>query len=66
MPSEARRRDRLIGLCALGLLLFDPPIAGLFAGSTILGWPLHILYLFLVWAGIIAGVAWIAEGERPP
>jgi hypothetical protein len=42
MLRRAARRDRLIGLFLLGLVLFNPPVLNLFRGS-IYGWPL--LYL---------------------
>jgi MFS family permease len=63
-PEEARRRDRLIGLFLAGAVLFDPPLLTLFSGATWHGWPLLYVYLFLVWAGLIAAVATIAERRR--
>ena len=62
MPDEIRRRDRLIGLFLLALLLLNPPLLLLFGrGGTLFGVPLLYLYLFVVWLAIIAAVAWIAE-----
>jgi hypothetical protein len=68
MPQEARRRDRLVGLFALGLVLFNPPALWLFAGRTLLGWPLLFVYLFCAWAALTAMVALTVErrGTRSP
>jgi hypothetical protein len=64
MPEEARRRDQLAGLFALGLILFNPPVLDLFSGGTIFGWPLLFVYLFGAWALIIGAVAVVAERRR--
>jgi hypothetical protein len=68
MPREARRRDRLVGLFALGLFLFNPPLLQLFAGATLVGWPLLFVYLFCAWAALTALVALTVERRRmrPP
>jgi hypothetical protein len=65
MPEEARRRDQLVGVFALALVLFNPPILNLFAGGTVLGWPLLYVYLFAAWAAVIAIVALVVERRRP-
>lgn len=67
MTEDRRQRDRLIGLFVLGVVLFNPPILSLFGGATVLGWPLLYVYLFAVWAGLIAAVAAIVErrGRHP-
>ncbi|HKO07616.1 MAG TPA: hypothetical protein VJ487_07865 [Alphaproteobacteria bacterium] len=64
MPQEARRRDRLVGLFALGLVLFNPPVLRLFAGATLFGWPLLFVYLFCAWVGLTAMVALTVERRR--
>jgi len=64
MPREARRRDRLVGLFALGLVLFNPPVLWLFAGATLFGWPLLLVYLFCVWAAVTGMVALTVERGR--
>jgi len=62
MPEEIRRRDRLIGLFLLALVLLDPPLLMLFGGGdTVFGLPLLYAYIFFAWLLIIAAVAWIAE-----
>jgi hypothetical protein len=64
MPEEARRRDQLIGLFALGLILFNPPLLDLFSGGTIMGWPLLYAYLFFAWALVIAIVGIVVSRRR--
>jgi hypothetical protein len=64
MLDDNRRRDRLIGLFLLALVLLNPPILWLFGrGSTLFGLPLLYLYLLAAWLGVIGAVAWIAEGR---
>lgn len=64
MPEDLRRRDRLIGLFLLALVLLNPPIIWLFdRGDTVFGLPLLYVYLFATWLAVIATVAWIAEGR---
>jgi hypothetical protein len=65
MPDEARRRDQLVGVFVLGLVLFNPPILNLFALGTFFGWPLLYVYLFAAWAVVIAIVALLVERRRP-
>lgn len=60
MLRRRARRDRMLGLFAAGALLFNPPILNL-VGGTIFGWPALYLYLFLLWALLIAAVALISE-----
>lgn len=60
MLRRTARRDRMIGLFVLGLVLFNPPVLNLF-GGTFLGWPALYVYLFGAWAVIIAGVAFVSE-----
>ncbi len=64
MPQEARRKDRLVGLFALGLVLFNPPVLWLFAGATLFGWPLLFVYLFCAWAALTAMVALTVERRK--
>jgi hypothetical protein len=68
MLRETRRRDRLVGLFALGLVLFSPPTLWLFAGATLFGWPLLFVYLFCAWAALVAMIALTVErkGAQPP
>jgi hypothetical protein len=64
MPREARRRDRLVGLFALGVVLFNPPVLWLFADATLFGWPLLFVYLFCAWAVFTALIALTVERKR--
>lgn len=63
MSEEARRRDKLVVLTLTGFVLFNPPLLGLFGQGeqTVLGWPLLYVYVFTVWAALIAAVAWTVE-----
>jgi hypothetical protein len=52
----------LVGIGALGLLLLNPPLLGLFGkGGTLFGIAALYVYLFVVWAALIGAVASIAE-----
>ena len=54
--------QRLIALFLLGLLLLNYPIFSLFAGTThVLGAPLLYVYVFFVWAALIALMALVLE-----
>ena len=64
MLDDNRRRDRLIGLFLLALVLLNPPILWLVdRGSGLFGLPLLYVYLFVAWLVVIGAVAWIAEGR---
>jgi len=64
MPREARRRDRLVGLFALGLVLFSPATLWMFGRSSLFGWPILFLYLFCAWAVLTALIALTVERKR--
>ncbi|WP_298835311.1 hypothetical protein [uncultured Piscinibacter sp.] len=54
--------QRLAGLFALALLLFNFPLLALWdRGTTLLGVPLFPAALFLIWALLIAALAWLME-----
>ena len=54
--------QRLIALFLLGALLLNYPLFALFAGSIVVfGVPLLYLYVFAVWAALIALVALVVE-----
>ena len=65
MPNSARRRDRLVGLFAMGVVAFNPPLLDLFHG-TVFGWPVLYVYIFGVWALLIAALALVLERGRDP
>ncbi|MCP5152624.1 MAG: hypothetical protein H6983_00570 [Ectothiorhodospiraceae bacterium] len=58
-PLDHRRiRDRALILPIVGLLLLMPPIAGAFQiDLRLAGVPFTAVYLFVVWAALIAGAA---------
>ena len=64
MTEEARQRDKLVGLFVVGVAAFNPPLLGLFSGTTLFGWPLLYVYLFCVWALLIGAVALVVERRR--
>ena len=65
MLRRTARRDRLVGLFILGVVLFNPPVLNLF-GGTFFGWPALYVYLFGAWALIIVGIAIVAERGAGP
>ena len=67
MLRPSRTRELLVALFLLGVLLFAPPLLIIFNKAIrILGIPTLYLYLFAVWAALIALVALAVEpGSRP-
>lgn len=60
--DPAPRRDRLIGLFLLALLLFNPPLLRLFGGDgALFGLPPLCAHILFVWAAVIAAAALLAE-----
>ncbi|MCG5239183.1 hypothetical protein [Azospirillum doebereinerae] len=56
------RRDRMVALFLLGLLLFNPPLLRLFGvEGEIFGVPVLYAYILGVWAAMIALAALAAE-----
>ena len=53
-------RQRLAALALLGVPLLTYPLLSL-PGGSLLGMPAGYLYIFGVWAGLIALAAWVAE-----
>jgi hypothetical protein len=54
--------QRLIALFLFGALLLNYPLFSLFAGATVVfGIPLLYVYVFAVWAALIALLAFIVE-----
>ena len=58
--SQVRQRFAALGL--LGLPLMTYPLLSL-PGGSLAGIPASYLYLFGVWAGLIALAAWVAERQ---
>lgn len=61
-PDSSRLLDLAVLLPCVGLLLLMPPFIGLFTRPvTVFGIPLLVLYLFGVWALLIAATALLAR-----
>lgn len=57
-----KARDRALVLVAFGLILLLPPIAGIFHVETkIFSIPATLIYVFVVWAALIAAAAFISR-----
>lgn len=59
-------RSRLTGaalfFCVIGTLLFLPPLVLLFnVQARFFGVPSEVIYLFVVWLGLVLGTAWFAN-----
>jgi len=62
MQAQSRGRELLIALFLLAVLLLTPPLLIIFNQPTrLFGVPLLYLYLFVVWAVLIALVALAVE-----
>ncbi len=62
---QRKARDRALILPLVGLLLLIPPVATIFQIEARLGGvPFLLVYLFAVWAALIAGAAWLAGRLR--
>jgi hypothetical protein len=60
--SEENKAQRFVGLCMLGMLLFNFPILAIFnVPGTVLGVPVLYAYIFVAWAALIALMALVAE-----
>lgn len=58
-------QQRLTGLFVLALVLFNFPLLALWdRDATVLGLPLFPLALFVVWALLIAALAWLMESAQ--
>ena len=62
MLTMTQRTERLVVLAVIGILALNYPALSLFAhGGLLFGIPVLYLYLFVVWAGLIALAAAIIE-----
>jgi len=68
MALRAEQSERLVALFVLGGLVLTYPLLALFNRSgSVFGIPLLYVYLFGVWAALIALMALaVTAGERPP
>lgn len=65
MVRRGLTSERLIGLFLFGLLLFMPPLIGVFDKANLVGGiPVLYLYLFFAWGMLIALLALIVERPR--
>jgi hypothetical protein len=65
MSEFQSKGQRFVGLCMLGLLLFNYPILALFNRSgVVFGVPVLYAYIFIAWAALIALMALVAEADR--
>jgi hypothetical protein len=61
--THGLRTQRLVALFFTGLVLFNFPLLALWDHDALLfGLPLFPTALFLIWAALIAVLAWVMEG----
>jgi hypothetical protein len=59
-------REKAALLLGLGIVLFMPPVALIFAKPHMLwGIPLPVLYIFVLWLALIGGVRFVSK-RLPP
>lgn len=60
---KRRRRDMALLLPCIGAFLYFSPLkSGVSAEATFAGIPLVMLFVFGIWAALIAAAAWLAAG----
>lgn len=65
MSDFGSRGERFVGLCMLGIVLFNYPILALFnVAGTLFGVPILYAYIFIAWIALIGLMAWVAESAR--
>ncbi|MEM7058351.1 MAG: hypothetical protein AAF557_12230 [Pseudomonadota bacterium] len=69
--KNRKTRDRAFIVLIMGIVLLMPPLAGIFQiDARILGLPATLVYLFLVWAGLILATSMLARAlmrsDTPP
>ena len=67
--DDRRKSQSCVAVCLLGALLFNYPFLALFnRAGLFLGIPIFYVYLFAVWAALIALMAYVVEckGESGP
>jgi len=65
VADRTAQGQRLVALFLLGWLLFSYPLLSLFnTGGTLWGIPLLYIYLFGVWAALIAAMILVIERRR--
>lgn len=69
VPDKSLRhrkiRDRALILPIVGLLLLTPPLANIFElDAAFDGVPIVLIYVFTVWAALVAGAVLLSRGLR--
>lgn len=55
-------RQRLVAVFLAATLLFNYPVLSLFdRPAAIMGVPILYIYIFAIWAAVIAAITWIVE-----
>lgn len=66
-PSRRKARDRSIALLIAGVVLLLPPMVGAsIIEARPFDIPFSLVYVFAVWALLIAGAAFLARRLSPP
>lgn len=64
-PASGKARDRSIALVVVGIVLLMPPLVGVsLVDGSIAGMPIPLVYVFVVWVGLIAAAAALARPLR--
>jgi hypothetical protein len=67
MQRSSLSGQRLVVIFMIGCFLFNYPVLSLFdRAHALLGAPLVFVYLFAVWAALIALMAWVVERRERP
>ena len=64
-PASGKARDRSIALVVVGIALLMPPLVGVsLVDGSIVGVPVPLVYVFVVWVTLIAAAAALARVLR--
>lgn len=62
MMRTGLARQRLVAVFLAAVLLLNYPVLSLFdLPQSVMGIPILYLYMFAVWAAVIAAITWIVE-----
>lgn len=67
VPQQFQRkaRDRSIAILLVGTVVLMPPVAGIFLiDGSVFGVPFLLVYIFTVWALLVAGAAMLSRTLR--
>ncbi len=65
MPASARLAERAAAVGLAGAVAFNAPMIEVPTG-TLLGLPMLGVYVFGVWAAVVAALALVLARDRPP